>query len=237
MVLNQERFFAAFRVPSQRAVRETAAPGLMYGIHNAARGIELQRADRKTEDHNRAGLRGPGRSRHSQSGSDLHPPLPHGVAGVGKQLVAMADKHVASHVMVSVREVPGSPANLGVGQLCIGQSITDLGWQHRQGHRLIMPHSLIQHVGIGFEDASSHSQGGLVIAVDDPDGATGSDITYVMVRLKAPELEIFDTLITAGIANSRAEAIRWALARISERPAYAQLREHTRDIQRLKTEF
>ena len=46
-----------------------------------------------------------------------------------------------------------------------------------------------------------------------------------------------DTLITAGIASSRAEAIRWALTRIGERPAYAQLREHTRDIERLKSEF
>jgi hypothetical protein len=89
----------------------------------------------------------------------------------------------------------------------------------------------------GFEDASGHSRGGLVIAVDDQGEAAENDITHVMVRLKAPELEIVDTLITAGIANSRAEAIRWALARISERPAYAQLREHTRDIQRLKTEF
>ena len=95
----------------------------------------------------------------------------------------------------------------------------------------------IQHLGFGFEDASGHSRGGLVMALDDPDGAAGSDITHVMVRLKPPELEIVDMLITAGIANSRAEAIRWALARISERPAYAQLREHTRDIQRLKTEF
>jgi hypothetical protein len=95
----------------------------------------------------------------------------------------------------------------------------------------------IQHLGIGFEDASGHSRGGLVIALDDQGEAAENDITHVMVRLKAPELEIVDTLITAGIANSRAEAIRWTLARISERPAYAQLREHTRDIQRLKTEF
>jgi hypothetical protein len=95
----------------------------------------------------------------------------------------------------------------------------------------------IQHLGIGFEDASGHSRGGLVITLDDPGEAAENDITHVMVRLKAPELEIVDTLITAGIANSRAEAIRWALARISERPAYAQLREHTRDIQKLKTEF
>ncbi len=78
---------------------------------------------------------------------------------------------------------------------------------------------------------------GLVMAVDDPAEAAAGDITHVMVRLKAPELEIVDTLITAGIANNRAEAIRWALARISERPAYTQLRQHTRDIQRLKTEF
>jgi hypothetical protein len=95
----------------------------------------------------------------------------------------------------------------------------------------------VQNLGFGFEDASGHSRGGLVMALDDLRQAAESDIIHVMVRLKAPELEIIDTLITAGIANSRAEAIRWALARISERPAYAQLREHTRDIQRLTTEF
>jgi hypothetical protein len=95
----------------------------------------------------------------------------------------------------------------------------------------------IQNLGIGFEDASGHHRGGIVMALDDPRAAAENDIIHVMVRLKSPELEIIDTLITAGIANNRAEAIRWALARISERPAYAQLREHTRDIQRLKTEF
>ena len=95
----------------------------------------------------------------------------------------------------------------------------------------------IQNLGIGFEDASGHHRGGIVMALDDPDAAAENDIIHVMVRLKSPELEIIDTLISAGIANNRAEAIRWALARISERPAYAQLREHTRDIQRLKTEF
>ena len=95
----------------------------------------------------------------------------------------------------------------------------------------------IQHLGFGFEDASGHSRGGSRHGPRRPGEAAESDITHVMVRLKAPELEIVDTLITAGIANSRAEAIRWALARISERPAYAQLREHTRDIQRLTTEF
>jgi hypothetical protein len=63
------------------------------------------------------------------------------------------------------------------------------------------------------------------------------EFTPVMARLRAPELEIVDTLISAGIAPNRAEAVRWALARIGERPAYAQLRERTREIERLKAEF
>ena len=90
-------------------------------------------------------------------------------------------------------------------------------------------------ISITFEDASGHSRGGMFQALDDM--PSGGDFTHVMVRLKAPELEIVDTLITAGIANNRAEAIRWTLTRISERPAYIQLREHTRDIERLKTDF
>jgi Arc/MetJ-type ribon-helix-helix transcriptional regulator len=64
-----------------------------------------------------------------------------------------------------------------------------------------------------------------------------SDLTPVMARLGPTELEIVDTLISAGIAPNRAEVIRWSLARISERPAYAQLRERTREIERLKSEF
>jgi len=58
-----------------------------------------------------------------------------------------------------------------------------------------------------------------------------------MVRLRTEELDTVDTLITAGIAGNRAEAVRWALARIRERPAFEQLREHTREIERLKTDF
>ena len=61
--------------------------------------------------------------------------------------------------------------------------------------------------------------------------------TPVMARLGAEDLETVDTLITAGIASSRAEAVRWALARIRERPAYEQLRARTREIDELKTQF
>ena len=70
------------------------------------------------------------------------------------------------------------------------------------------------------------------------EGGTGAnDLTPVMARLGPAELDIVDTLISAGIAPNRAEAIRWALGRISERPAYAQLRERTLEIERLKSEF
>jgi hypothetical protein len=65
----------------------------------------------------------------------------------------------------------------------------------------------------------------------------GGDLTPVMARLGPVDLETLDALVTAGIASSRAEAVRWALARIRERPAYAQLRERALEIERLKTEF
>ena len=50
-------------------------------------------------------------------------------------------------------------------------------------------------------------------------------------------LDTLDTLITAGIAPSRAEAVRWALTRIRERPAFEQLRNRAREIEELKAQF
>lgn len=49
--------------------------------------------------------------------------------------------------------------------------------------------------------------------------------TPVMVRLGAVDLATVDTLITAGIVNSRAEGLRWALSRLREHPAYAHLQQ------------
>jgi hypothetical protein len=69
------------------------------------------------------------------------------------------------------------------------------------------------------------------------DRAAGGDFTPVMARLGPEDLETLDALITAGIATSRAEAVRWALARIRERPAYAKLRERVREIEELKAQF
>jgi hypothetical protein len=65
----------------------------------------------------------------------------------------------------------------------------------------------------------------------------GGELTPVMARLGPADLETVDMLITAGIATNRAEAVRWALARVRERPAYAQLRERISEIERLKAEF
>jgi hypothetical protein len=70
-----------------------------------------------------------------------------------------------------------------------------------------------------------------------PGAEGGGQLTPVMARLGQEDLETLDTLITAGIASSRAEAVRWALARIRERPAYEQLRTHTQQIEELKAQF
>jgi hypothetical protein len=65
----------------------------------------------------------------------------------------------------------------------------------------------------------------------------GGELTPVMARLGPTDLETLDTLITAGIASNRADGVRWALARIRERPAYEQLRAKAREIEDLKGQF
>jgi hypothetical protein len=51
------------------------------------------------------------------------------------------------------------------------------------------------------------------------------------------DLATVDTLITAGIATSRAEVLRWAVGRIRENPAYAQIQERVHEIGELKAQF
>jgi len=57
------------------------------------------------------------------------------------------------------------------------------------------------------------------------------DLTPVMARLGDADLATLDTLITAGIVNSRAEGLRWAVSRLREHPACARLPQqvHERD--------
>jgi len=70
-----------------------------------------------------------------------------------------------------------------------------------------------------------------------PPGEASEELTPVMTRLGPADLATVDTLITAGIANSRAEVLRWAVGRIRERPAYAQLQERVHEIDQLKAQF
>ena len=64
----------------------------------------------------------------------------------------------------------------------------------------------------------------------------GEDILE-LARLGPVGLETVDTLIMAGIADTRGDAIRRALDRIRELPAYERLREHVLDTGRLIDEF
>jgi Arc/MetJ-type ribon-helix-helix transcriptional regulator len=64
-------------------------------------------------------------------------------------------------------------------------------------------------------------------------GETARELT----RLGPAGLETLDTLIMAGTAATRAEAIRWALDRIRERPTYQRLRELRSEADQLRNEF
>jgi hypothetical protein len=76
------------------------------------------------------------------------------------------------------------------------------------------------------------------MSVSPPDRtATGRNLTPVMARLDPSDVEVLDALITAGIVSNRADGVRWALTRIRERPAYAQLREHIGKIDELKAQL
>ncbi len=62
-------------------------------------------------------------------------------------------------------------------------------------------------------------------------------ITTVLAELGPPGLDTLDTLIRAGFAATRAQAVRWALDRIRERPAFQRLRDLQRDADALGDEF
>ncbi len=70
-----------------------------------------------------------------------------------------------------------------------------------------------------------------------PPDELAEQLTPVMTRLGAADLATVDTLIAAGIANSRAEVLRWAVGRIRENAAYAQLQDRVQEISELKTRF
>jgi hypothetical protein len=70
---------------------------------------------------------------------------------------------------------------------------------------------------------------------DVTDAAPG--FASVHTRLGPADLATVDALITAGIASSRAEVLRWAVGRIRENPAYAQIPGRAREISELREQF
>ena len=62
------------------------------------------------------------------------------------------------------------------------------------------------------------------------------EATHVPARQGPAGRETLDTLIMAGIADDRVDAIRWVLARFRQQPEYEQLRERVRETGRLRAE-
>jgi hypothetical protein len=104
-----------------------------------------------------------------------------------------------------------------------------------------MPANAVLEFVVSGETAEGQRGGPRLKLAHGPRGFGGGGgegpFTPVMARLGQEDLETLDTLITAGIAPSRAEAVRWALARIRERPAYEQLRARAMEIEELKAQF
>jgi hypothetical protein len=90
-------------------------------------------------------------------------------------------------------------------------------------------------------EAGTSSPHGLAYRITGRGGPTAArdeaqeDLTPVMARLAAVDLAILDTLITAGVVNSRAEGLRWALSRLGEHSAYAKLQQHVQEIDEPKS--
>ena len=96
---------------------------------------------------------------------------------------------------------------------------------------------LLEVMAAGEEEPGCRGPRLRLMAKDGPPPAGEGQLVPVMARLGPAVLETVDVLFTAGIAANRAEAVRWALARIRERPAYAQLQQRAREIEELKTQF
>jgi hypothetical protein len=101
-----------------------------------------------------------------------------------------------------------------------------------------LPHNILLQVvaSSGAVDAETGPRIQLLAHGGGP-GGVPTGLIRIETQVAPEDLETLDTLIEAGIGTSRAEAMRWALARIRERPAYEQLRARTGEIEDLKSQF
>ena len=113
-------------------------------------------------------------------------------------------------------------------------------WMQEHGHRLedFRAQRLPEVMGFVVTTDVPDTAGRRPTAVMKMDGISLLDpeedelargLTPVMALLGPVDLATLDALITAGIAASRAEGARWAMARIREQPAYATLSERARE--------
>ena len=137
-----------------------------------------------------------------------------------------ADKDVRRRVLTEFHHAnPGAVAalsqSLGSVGFGAGLSVTR-GWDNDAGS----PGPVV-HLKLKL------SRSARVLGLD----GTDQPLTHLMARLGPDELATLDTLIAVRIADSRAEAIRWVLARFRERPAYEQLRTRAQEIEDLKPQL
>jgi len=132
----------------------------------------------------------------------------------------------------------------GDGQAAREQAVKEFHEAHGEAVRELRK-DLDRLPGVGLlevmaadEEEAGHQGPRLRLMVKaGPEPGGEGQLVPVMARLGPADLETVDVLITAGIAANRAEAVRWALARIRERPAYAQLQQRAREIEELRTQF
>jgi Arc/MetJ-type ribon-helix-helix transcriptional regulator len=135
-------------------------------------------------------------------------------------------------VRVSVAAVPGADPNLRAWQRDHEAMISDL---HREVREKVPAAGYLELL-LGEDGRQGRLMLRLAGQAGDPAGHQ-PELTSVDAALGPADLAMLDALITAGITGSRRDAIRWALARIRERPAYARLSERARELDDLKARF
>ena len=178
-----------------------------------------------------------------QFGSEVHKRFP-GAPIQRVEVLQYGDDPEIEPGQILGRIVLDAPADLAQEER--GRRLEDFHDAHRDAIRDLrreldkMPGPAVLEFVVASESAEGECAGPKMKLGQGPRGfgaGAGGPFTPVMARLGPEDLEILDTLITAGIAGSRAEAVRWALARIRERPAYEQLRARAREIEELKAQF
>lgn len=157
------------------------------------------------------------------------------------QIAGNAESEAAQPNMLDIRLIPQGPKEYdavageipGTGKVpeSVYNPVVDGFWKAHESAVVQLARDLKGRIPERIRISAGYggySSGGVI--VEPP-------LTPVMARLDRTDLETLDALIAAGCAPNRADAIRWALARVRERPAYKRLVEGVREIQALRAEL